>query len=44
MSTPLRMSAFRGEFNRSLKHILQTSQLGSDRARSFEAFHLAALR
>jgi hypothetical protein len=28
-----------GEFNRSLQHILQTSQPASDRARSFSAFH-----
>ena len=28
-----------GEFNRSLQHILRTSQPASDRARSFSAFH-----
>jgi hypothetical protein len=28
-----------GEFNRSLQHILRTSQPVSDRARSFSAFH-----
>jgi hypothetical protein len=28
-----------GGLNRSLQHILRTSQLGSDRARSFAAFH-----
>ena len=34
-----RMTAVGGGFNRSLQHILQTSQLGSDRARSFGVFH-----
>ena len=34
-----RMAASGGEFNRSLQHILRTSQLASDRARSFSAFH-----
>jgi hypothetical protein len=34
-----RMTALRGGFNRSLQHILRTSQLGSDRARSFGVFH-----
>jgi hypothetical protein len=33
------MTASRGEFNRSLQHILRTSQPVSDRARSFSAFH-----
>jgi len=28
-----------GGFNRSLQHILRTSQPASDRARSFSAFH-----
>jgi MHS family proline/betaine transporter-like MFS transporter len=32
-------AAFGGGFNRSPQHILRTSQLGSDRARSFAAFH-----
>jgi len=32
-------AAFTGEFNRSLQHILRTSQPASDRARSFLAFH-----
>ena len=32
-------AAFTGEFNRSLQHILRTSQPASDRARSFSAFH-----
>ena len=34
-----RSSGFGGGFNRSLQHILRTSQLASDRARSFSAFH-----
>jgi hypothetical protein len=34
-----RTTALRGEFNRSLQHILRTSQPASDRARSFSAFH-----
>jgi hypothetical protein len=38
------LSGIDGEFNRSLQHIQQTSQLASDRARSFSAFRLAALR
>jgi hypothetical protein len=33
------MSPVGGEFNRSLQHILRTSQPASDRARSFSAFH-----
>ena len=33
------MSEKGGGFNRSRQHILRTSQLGSDRARSFAAFH-----
>jgi hypothetical protein len=33
------MAALRGEFNRSLQHIVRTSQPASDRARSFSAFH-----
>ena len=32
------MAEFHGGFNRSLQHILQTSQLGTGRARSFAAF------
>jgi hypothetical protein len=32
------MTALRGEFNRSLQHILRISQLGFDRARPFAAF------
>jgi hypothetical protein len=33
------MTAIGGGFNRSLQHIRQTSQLASDRSRSFVVFH-----